>query len=86
MDTREIRQGADGDGHRDGGEPPIATLPRQQRTSGAQVAFWQGAAPYGPPALPAGLGFARRAALRERRLGWMLWGGLVMLVLVLSAT
>jgi hypothetical protein len=51
-------------------DPPIATLPRQRRR-----------------ALPGGAGshgFARLALRRNRRLGWLLWGGLVGLLLALS--
>jgi len=70
-------------------EPPIATLPRQDpvraATAGPEPSPSAALAP-GLGALAPGLGFARRAAQRERRLGWMLWGGLVTLVVVLSAT
>jgi hypothetical protein len=32
----------------------------------------------------AGIGYARHAARLERRLGWILWGGMVALVLARS--
>jgi len=59
------------DGSREGWDPPIATLPRQQRLVPRDLPDW---------------GFARISAQRNRRLGWLLWAGLVGLVLVLSST
>jgi hypothetical protein len=58
-------------GGREGWDPPIATLPRQQRLAPEAGARW---------------GFARASAKRNRQLGWLLWAGLVGLVLLLSST
>jgi hypothetical protein len=52
-------------------EPPIATLPR-------------GAPPPARPRVRAERGFARLAARRNRRLGVVLWSGLLVLLFVLS--
>ena len=61
----------DGTGSREGWDPPIATLPRHRRLEPRTLPAW---------------GFARTSAQRHRRLGWLLWAGLVGLVLVLSST
>jgi hypothetical protein len=79
----------------DAREPPIATLPRQARPIGpgarSDLARADGAGTI--PCNPiggawkrgvGGFGYARHAALLERRLGWILWGGLFALVLARS--
>jgi len=67
-------------------EPPIATLPhRPASTDSDSPRFVLVTSPLerGPSEPP---GYARTAALRVRRLGWLLWGLLAALVLVLSST
>ena len=75
----------------DAREPPIATLPRQTAAGSAgtgaqaELARTAGAGGMRWPALAgAGLGYARHAERLERRLGWILWGGLFALVLARS--
>ena len=79
-----------------GREPSIATLPREalhddreprlvppsQQGSSLRRSSARGGSTHGPAQQ---LGFARRAHRWERRLGWILWGALAGLVVVLSS-
>jgi hypothetical protein len=75
----------------DAREPPIATLPRQTAAGSAgtgvraELARSYGERMMAWPAMAgAGIGYARHAARLERRLGWILWGALFVLVLARS--
>ena len=74
----------------DAREPPIATLPRQARpvdagSSGAALGELPefARATLSWTEMAAGMGYARQAALLERRLGWILWTALLALVLAI---
>lgn len=75
----------------DAREPPIATLPRQARPpdSGISAAALGelpelARTPLSWTEMASGTGYARQAALLERRLGWILWAALLALVVALS--
>ena len=75
----------------DAREPPIATLPRQARpvdVGGSGAALGElpqlARAARSWTEMAAAMGYARQAALLERRLGWILWTALLALVLVIS--